>query len=218
MKPSIPVGGMILVFILLWYPGLEVFLWPGEKNTAVIGGKRIRNMPEKYIAVSAMGHDRVGLADDIVSWIENAGGNVESSKMTVLGGEFAVIILVSGNPAAIQKIAGEAPAQSKEIGIQLCASSTSAPHAIEGGRPYTVESSSLDSPGIVHSITREIRSLGISIEDLDTSSSAAPWTGAPVFRMKARVILPASLHVADFREHMENLAHERDLDIRLEPV
>ncbi len=209
---------MISVSILLWFPGLEVFLWPAEGNIAVIGGMRSRNMPEKYIAVSAMGHDRVGLADDIVSWIENAGGNVESSKMTVLGGEFAVIILVSGNAAVVQKIAGEAPAQSEEIGIQLCTTTTSAPHPIEGGRPYTVESSSLDSPGIMHSITREIRSLGITIEDLDTSSSTAPWTGTPVFRMKALVILPASQHVADFREHLENLAHERDLDIRLEPV
>ena len=165
-----------------------------------------------------MGHDRVGLADDIVSWIEISGGNVEASKMSVLGGEFAVILLVSGDETAVEKIIADADAQSGEIGIRLCATATSGPHAIEGGRPYTVESFSLDSPGIIHSITREIRSLGISIEDLDTSSSAAPWTGAPVFRMEARVILPASQSVADFREHLENLAHERDLDIRLEPV
>ncbi|MCK5736894.1 MAG: amino acid-binding protein [Spirochaetaceae bacterium] len=175
-------------------------------------------MPEKYIAVSAMGHDRVGLADDIVSWIESAGGNVEGSKMSVLGGEFAVIILVSGKAGSVEKLISEADAQSDSIGVKLCATTTSAPHAIEGGRPYLVESFSLDSPGIVHSITHEIRSLGISIEDLDTSSSPAPWTGAPVFKMKARVILPSSQSVADFRDHMENLAHERDLDIRLEPV
>jgi len=175
-------------------------------------------MPEKFVAVSAMGHDRVGLADDITAWIESAGGNVEASKMAVLGGEFAVIVLVSGTGASIDKITLEANAQSEKIGIQLCAAATSEPHAIEGGRPYIVESFSLDSPGIVHSITHEIRSLGISIEDLDTSSEAAPWTGAPVFKMKARVVLPSSLSIADFREHLENLAHERDLDIRLEPV
>jgi glycine cleavage system transcriptional repressor len=175
-------------------------------------------MSQRYIAVSAMGHDRVGLADDIVSWIEIAGGNVEDSKMAVLGGEFAVIMLVSGSSAAVDSLVGKAPSQALELGIRLDAAETTAPHAPAGGRPYTVESVSLDSPGIVHAVTREIRSLGISIEDLETSSSAAPWTGAPVFRMRAGVILPASLSVADFREHMENLAHERDLDIRLEPV
>jgi len=165
-----------------------------------------------------MGHDRVGLADDIASWIDDAGGNVEDSKMAVLGGEFAVIMLVSGDSAATGRLIDEASIRGQDMKLRLDVTETTAPHAPRGGRPYTVESVSLDSPGIVHALTREIRSLGISIEDLETSSSAAPWTGAPVFRMMARVILPSSLEVVDFREHMENIAHERDLDIRLEPV
>jgi glycine cleavage system transcriptional repressor len=175
-------------------------------------------MSQRYIAVSAMGRDRVGLADDIAAWIESAGGNVEESKMAVLGGEFAVIMLVSGNSAAVDSLTTGAEDCGRELKIRLVAAETTAPHAAAGGRPYSVESVSLDSPGIVHAVTREIRSMGISIEDLETSSSAAPWTGAPVFRMHARVILPADLPVADFKEQMEKLAHERDLDIRLEPV
>ena len=175
-------------------------------------------MSNRYIAVSAMGHDRIGLADDIVSWIEAAGGNVEESKMAVLGGEFAVIMLVSGNSGIVDILIDEAPSRAQELGIRLDAAETTAPHVTAGGRPYFVESVSLDSPGIVHAVTREIRSMGISIEDLETSSSCAPWTGAPVFRMKAGVILPSSLSVAEFRERLDNLAHERDLDIRLEPV
>ncbi len=175
-------------------------------------------MASNYIAVSAIGHDRVGLADDIADWIESAGGNMEESKMAVLGGEFAVIMLVSGSTATVEKLIGEAADYGGKVNLRVEVTETSAPCAADGGRPYTVESFSLDSPGIVHAVTREIRKLGISIEDLETSSSAAPWTGAPVFRMKTRVILPKELSVADFREHMENLAHERDLDIRLEPV
>lgn len=175
-------------------------------------------MASHYIAVSAMGHDRVGLADDIADWIESAGGNVEESKMAVLGSEFAVIMLVSGNGGTSEKLLGDADRYGTSLGISLGIKETSAPDAPRGGRPYTVESVSLDSPGIVHALTAEIRAMGISIEDLETSASAAPWTGAPVFRMKARVILPGTLPVADFREQMENLAHERDLDIRLEPV
>ncbi len=175
-------------------------------------------MASQYIAVTAIGHDRVGLADDIVDWIEAAGGNVEESKMAVLGGEFAVIMLVSGISSAMEKLLAEAGDVGRNLNLRLEAAETTAPHASVGGRPYSVESVSLDSPGIVHAVTREIREMGISIEDLETSAAAAPWTGAPVFRMKARVILPASLPVADFREQMEKLAHERDLDIRLEPV
>jgi glycine cleavage system transcriptional repressor len=165
-----------------------------------------------------MGRDRVGLAADITLWIEECGGNVEESRMAVLGGEFAVIMLVSGNPGAVKSLLDGAAAAAGRLDIRLDAKETTAPLPAAGGRPYFVESVSLDSPGIVHAITREIRSMGVSIEELETSSSAAPWTGAPVFRMKAAVILPATLPVADFRESMENLAHERDLDITLGPV
>ena len=175
-------------------------------------------MPRSYIAVSAMGRDRVGLADDIAAWIEESGGNVEESKMAVLGGEFAVIMLVSGPPSAADRLAADAESQASRLDIRFQVTPTTAPAALKDGRPYMVESVSLDSPGIVHSLTRGIRALGISIEDLETSSSAAPWTGAPMFRMKASVILPASLPVAEFREKMEELAHERNLDIRLDPV
>ena len=60
--------------------------------------------------------------------------------------------------------------------------------------------------------------MGIAVEELDTGVNAAPWTGAPVFHMKALVILPKEVHVADFRERLDHLAHERDLDISVEPL
>jgi glycine cleavage system transcriptional repressor len=175
-------------------------------------------MSVSYIAVSAVGRDRVGLADDIAAWIEAAGGNVEESKMAVLGGEFAVIMLVSGSSETTRVLLDGSENTAGRLGLRLHATETTAPNASSGGLPYTVETVSLDSPGIVHALTREIRAMGVNIADLETSSSAAPWTGAPVFRMKATLILPANLPVARFRENMEKLSHERDLDIRLGPV
>lgn len=175
-------------------------------------------MSKSFIAVSAVGRDRVGLVDDIAAWIAAAGGNVEESKMAVLGGEFAVIMLVSGSSETTRTLLDGADGLAGRLGLTLHATATTAPLASSGGLPYTVETVSLDSPGIVHALTREIRAMGVNIADLETSSSAAPWTGAPVFRMKATLILPANLPVARFRENMEKLAHERDLDIRLGPV
>jgi glycine cleavage system transcriptional repressor len=174
-------------------------------------------MSREYVVISALGADRVGLADDVVAWVEDTGGNIEESKMAVLGGEFAIVILAVGDTAMAERLVGEAENRSEEIGIRIEAKITSAPNVSPTGRPYTVESVSLDSPGIVHAITREIRSMDIAIEELDTGVNAAPWTGAPVFHMKALVILPADVPVAEFRDHLDRLAHERDLDIDVEP-
>ena len=131
-------------------------------------------MSQGYVAVSAMGADRVGLADDIAAWIEETGGNVEESKMAVLGGEFAVIMLVSGSDIAADALLSSAESRGGELGIRLEAKRTTPPSSSGGGMPYFVETVSLDTPGIVHAVTREIRALGISIEDLETTSSSAP--------------------------------------------
>ena len=175
-------------------------------------------MAQRYVVISALGADRVGLADDIAAWVESAGGNVEESKMAVLGGDFAVVMLVGGGADAARSLLGQAPARAAELGIRLEARETGPPRAAVNGRPYLVQSVSLDSPGIVHAVTGEIRALGIGIEDLETGTTSAPWTGAPMFHMKARVILPPDLPAAELREQLDRVAHERDLDITLEPL
>ncbi|MCG8454280.1 MAG: amino acid-binding protein [Spirochaetales bacterium] len=175
-------------------------------------------MARQYAAVTAMGHDRVGAADDLASWIAQSQGNVEESKMAVLGGEFAVLMLVSGEDSCIHTLIDGAAPLGDSLGLHIEVTETHAPHGNDQGRPYAVESFSLDSPGIVHSLTREIRGLGISIEELETSRTSAPMTGAPIFRMRALVILPATVSLADFRNSMDELAHLKDLDIRIEPL
>lgn len=175
-------------------------------------------MVRNYVVISALGADRIGLVDDVVAWVEEAEGNIEESKMAVLGGEFAIVILAVGSAEMAKKLTEGASDLSTKLGIRVEAKKTRAPNIPSNGRPYTVESVSLDSPGIVHAITREIRAMDIAIEELDTGVNAAPWTGAPVFHMKALVILPSDVPIAEFRNRLDRLAHERDLDIDIEPL
>lgn len=49
------------------------------------------------LVVSALGQDRPGIVNELSLAILNCGCNIEDSRMTVLGGEFTVILLVSGN-------------------------------------------------------------------------------------------------------------------------
>ncbi|HDO34642.1 MAG TPA: glycine cleavage system protein R, partial [Chromatiales bacterium] len=55
------------------------------------------------LVVSALGQDRPGIVNELSLAILNCGCNIEDSRMTVLGGEFAVILLVSGNWSTIAK-------------------------------------------------------------------------------------------------------------------
>ena len=51
----------------------------------------------QLIVLSAVGTDRTGVVQDITKVILACGGNIEESRMTTLGSEFAILMLVSGN-------------------------------------------------------------------------------------------------------------------------
>ena len=49
-----------------------------------------------YLVISAIGQDRPGIVDEVSAFILSHQCNVEDSRMAVLGGDFALIMLVSG--------------------------------------------------------------------------------------------------------------------------
>ena len=138
--------------------------------------------------------------------------------MSVLGGEFAVILLLSGKEEHVEALIRELPGQGEALGLRITLRKTAAPRPAADSRPYLLESVSLDTPGIVHSVTSLLRRHGVSIDDLETDTTPAPWTGAPMFVMRARLTLPAEVSVASLREELDRLESEQNLDIKFAPV
>ncbi len=60
--------------------------------------------------------------------------------------------------------------------------------------------------------------LGINIEDMETVTRPAPLTGAPMFIMKASIVLGPGHSVAALKRELERLEADRDLDISLKPL
>jgi len=175
-------------------------------------------MSKEYLVLSALGSDKVGIVQKLTSWLENAGANIEDSKMAVLGGEFAVIMLVGGDQGLAGLLASKKNQWEEELCLTIELKETVAPEKSQGGRPYMLESVSLDTPGIVHAVTSLIGSHDLNIEDLETDRSHAPWTGAPIFRMKIHLVIPPGFNLSEFREALSVIEHEKDLDIKLSPV
>jgi glycine cleavage system transcriptional repressor len=173
---------------------------------------------KSHAILTASGADRVGIVDDLAALILERRCNVEESRMAVLGGEFAVILLLSGKQEDVQELIRELSGQEKSLGLRITLRETAAPRPTPDTRPYLLESVSLDTPGIVHSITSLLRRHGVSIDDLETDTTPAPWTGAPMFVMRARVTLPADVAVATLRDELELLESEQNLDIKFSPI
>ncbi len=174
---------------------------------------------EKVFAVfTALGTDRIGIADDIAKAVSDLGLNIEESKMSVLGGEFAVIMLVSGGRKGMVALSDDLEKLGVSFGLRLSLRPTRGPEEAGAGIPYLLETVSQDTPGIVHSVTAVLRKNAVNIEDLETETVPAPLTGAPLFRMKARIVLPPKLSAARLRRELADLGERQDLNIEVKPL
>jgi glycine cleavage system transcriptional repressor len=54
---------------------------------------------KKWFALSAIGRDRPGIVADLAELIYECDCNLEDSSMTLLGSEFAVLLLLTGEEA-----------------------------------------------------------------------------------------------------------------------
>jgi len=171
-----------------------------------------------YAVFSAIGADRVGIVDDISGLVSEGGGNIEESKMAVLGSEFAVMMLVSMEAEALDALIARTGEIETRLSLKIGVKRTRESFAPEHGRPYSLETVSLDGKGIVHSVSAVLRKHGINIEDLETRTDRAPLTGAPLFRMKANIVLGQGCAIGALRRELEDLQATQDLDIILMPL
>jgi glycine cleavage system transcriptional repressor len=171
-----------------------------------------------FAILTAIGSDRVGIVDDLTTSILGKKCNIEESRMAVLGGEFTVMLLVSGSQEDIEALIEETGRIAGKLDLYISMKQTVEPRTQPQMKPYMIESVSLDTPGIVHAITALLRRHGINIENMETDTTAAPWTGAPMFVMRGRISIPPEVSLTTLREEIETLETDQNLDIKLIPV
>jgi glycine cleavage system transcriptional repressor len=171
-----------------------------------------------YAVISAIGADRVGIVDGLSGLIAEAGANIEESKMAVLGGEFAVMMLVSLKAKDFEGLVANCKAVETGLGLRVEIKPTAESSAQIGGRPYGLETVSLDGQGIVHAVSAVLHRFGVNIEELETRTEGAPLTGAPMFHLRAGIVVGPGVAIAELRRALEELHPGQDLDIALTPI
>lgn len=172
---------------------------------------------ELFLVLSGLGPDRPGLVAEVTEYLTTRGANVEDSRMAVLGGEFGVLVLVSGEPAEIEAIERDRARLGEKTGLELLLRRTKSPedHRRAASVPCLVTAEALDHEGIVHAVSRALHGAGVNIISLETSAYEAPVTGSPLFRMEARVDLPPMVTVGKLRKAMDVVAEAENLDIEV---
>ncbi|KZX82153.1 glycine cleavage system protein R [Oleiphilus sp. HI0009] len=171
---------------------------------------------DSHLVISSIGTDQPGIVNQLAKACAEAQCNIVDSRMTVLGGEFAVIMMISGQPNSITKLEEALPALSDELGLTTTIKHTVARPSAQAFS-YTVDVVALDNPGIVHEIAQFFSSAQINIDDLSTGTYSAPHTGTQMFNLNMLIRIPADTHIASLRENFIDFCDDRNLDAVIEP-
>jgi len=171
-----------------------------------------------YLVLSALGEDRPGIVNNLSKVILDHGCNIEDSRMAVLGGEFAAILLVQGKWNTLAKVENALPELERQLGMTIISKRTGEHAAGANLLPYAVDVISMDHPGIVNNLAKFFSERDINIEDMNTSTYAAAHTGTPMFAVHMAIGIPADSHIAGLREEFMDYCDGLNLDAVLEPL
>jgi glycine cleavage system transcriptional repressor len=171
-----------------------------------------------HLIMTAVGPDRVGLVERISEFIARRGCNIEDSKMAVFCGEFALIVLITGEGGKLMKIASDYRQIETQTGLTVSIKTPAARSAPGPFLPYRLTASCMDHPGIVYQLSAILSGLGINIESMETETYAAPVSGTPIFRLDAEIAIPTTTNINALRERFAAIQREENIDIDLMPL
>ncbi len=168
------------------------------------------------IVLTLSGPDRIGIVEKVTGMLFANGGNVETSRMSRLGGEFAILMLVSMPPEKLASLENEMEILTAQ-GYKVTTTRTGRPRSEPDGnwRPCRIEVIGADHEGIIHQVARHLSERGINIESMDTETTRAPVSGSPLFTMTAMVAVPPGLTGRDWITSLEDEGRLLNVEIKI---
>ena len=174
---------------------------------------------QKNFVLTVTGPDRIGIVERVTGLLFAQGGNVETSRMARLGGEFAILMLVSMPADRVAGLDADLAALVAD-GYKVTTTATEGAHV--GARadwlPYRIEVEGADHEGIIHEVALYLSKRGINIESVESETTAAPVSGSPLFAMTALVIAPPTLAGHGWEAELQEIANRMNLEIRVSPT
>ena len=179
-----------------------------------------QNNNELQLVISAIGTDKPGIVNELSQIITRQEANIDDSRMTVLGGEFAIILLISGTAEALKSIKESLQKKSSSLNLNIITKQTgNTPDAINdspNSLPYLVEVLAIDNPGIVYKLADFFSTQNINIQSMQTNRYQAPHTGTQMFAIDMIIAIPQHIMISELRDDFLDLCEDMNLDASIE--
>ena len=173
---------------------------------------------ESLLVITALGKDKPGIVDKLSEVVKGCECNIIDSRMTVLGGEFAVILMVSGKWNQLAKLEDNLQSLREALELTITCKRTEPGESDKNLMPYSVEVISIDHPGIVYELAHFFSRRNINIQELNTTRYSAAHTGTPMFAVHITANVPGDTHVATLRDEFLDFCESQNMDATIEPM
>jgi glycine cleavage system transcriptional repressor len=173
----------------------------------------------QWFAIAAIGRDRPGIVADLSEFVYGAGCNLEDASMTMLGNEFATLMLVSGvGDELATTLSDNARKLEWERRLTVFIRPLQEPPEIRhtSSQPeWTLTATGVDKAGIVASVARCLAERGALITDLRGRIAPMPESGTPLYVLTLRMSVPQTTRIGELRTGLETIAARLDVEIDL---
>lgn len=172
-----------------------------------------------HFALTIVGRDRPGIVSQVTEILYNLGCNLADSSCSILGGQFAMILIL-GHPEFSDRASfGEAfkPLEAADLTVALRVLKPGGeirPH-IEGDLCMIAVYGS-DQPGIVYRVARVLGEKRVNITDLNTKLVGS--AERPVYVLVIEASLPPGVEEADVNNWLAPVRDELQVDISVRTI
>jgi glycine cleavage system transcriptional repressor len=175
---------------------------------------------KKYGILSATGADRPGIVHDVSQFMFEHGCNLEDSRMSVLGGQFALIALFSGEEHELDSLTRSLQTFEHKTALRAMVTEAEGPHTVKRAPalPVRLEVVAMDAPGILAQISDVLEKHRVNVDSLDAHLAPAPTSGTTVSSIKMKISVPQDVPLKTVKDALTDLADHINLDLLFQPV
>ncbi|MBI2875484.1 MAG: amino acid-binding protein [Candidatus Tectomicrobia bacterium] len=174
----------------------------------------------KSFVLSAIGKDRPGIVAAVTRILYECHCNIEDSSMTILKGEFAMILIVSAPESlSLSELQERFHEVERSMGLFVFLKELEEIERVPQlslGSPYMLSVLGADKPGIVYRVTQAMASCDINITDLNTKTLESGEV--PVYVMMLEIEVPPEVSPEMLDAELKRLEEELSIDITCNPI
>ena len=177
------------------------------------------NEPKNYFAVFVLGTDSTGIVSDVTKALFELGANINDSSHTIIGSQFAMLLLISVAPTytsekikeAFRDVTGKRglTVHTHQLKHEDVYRKNSDP-----GQLCVIHLYGADKPGIVYQVTNLLAQSKVNITDLSTRRFGSE--SKPIYIMYLEAEVPNEVDTRKLGSDLNKLAANLNVEIKYE--